>query len=55
MLDLSNLGTFMLCALFALPVFTMIDVAIEQGLAFYCSSLFDQDGTAKTITTDATG
>jgi hypothetical protein len=37
----------MLCAMFALPVFTMINVAIEQGLAFYCSTLFDQDGTAK--------
>jgi hypothetical protein len=42
MLDLSNAGTFMLCAMFDLPVFTMIDVAIEQGLDFYRPSLFDQ-------------
>jgi hypothetical protein len=47
MLDLNNAGTFMLCAMFVLPVFTMIDVAIEQGLGFYRSSLFDQDGMAK--------
>jgi hypothetical protein len=47
MLDLSNAGTFMLCAMFVLSVFTMIDVAVEQSLGFNRSSLFDQDGTAK--------